>query len=526
MGDYRQHAPAKARWRTKLNPMALISRSLGYGILGTFAGLIVASHFNPLPLGRSGDVVPEPYRLPKIPGGTALRLAMVHDILHERYLRHGDAWYTQRNTDARKILAQDEPKPGAAPSIKCLDAMDDLAVGLDRTGHDDQAIEVLRKKLALVSPLPPPPATRAAFDAEDKPFPYDLDSADLEAISAARDLPPLQHHQYTTCANLGTMLVHGYMAKAQAGDADAMAKVKEGLGFIERSIAINPGAHFGRERWQAIAIEALLADIARPDLLMTDDLIGEPLNKPFIRGNGRLAASVYARNPPNFSDPAISDGDRLKIRWNIDRVGIDPDWAAVVNPDYPDSMPFDEPALALIGMWTLGGGPNPHSAMAMGRIMENIGQYSIAWEGYERAVELQDHFWPDARIRANLVSICKDRQAAIAQIEAPSKSDAWQASMRARHVAELAWGQAYQKAYHEFEASQIAAGVPLDDPKFYNTFFQNRPNIASDPGLSDDILVIHKHPKAWADVLPCMLLGLGIGMAFGELMDRDLRRAP
>ena len=35
-------------------------------------------------------------------------------------------------------------------------------------------------------------------------------------------------------------------------------------------------------------------------------------------------------------------------------------------------MPFDEPVLGVIGMWTLGGGPNPHSALALG-----VGELSV-----------------------------------------------------------------------------------------------------------------------------------------------------
>jgi hypothetical protein len=42
---------------------------------------------------------------------------------------------------------------------------------------------------------------------------------------------------------------------------------------------------------------------------------------------------------------------------------------------------------------------------------------------------------------------------------------------------------AYQKAYQDFESSQIKAGVSLNDPNFYAPFFKDRPSIASPPAL-------------------------------------------
>jgi len=122
-----------------------IRRFIVFAVAGFLAGYFIASEWNPLPLGSRTRLIPAPYRLPKIPGGTALRLAMVHDVLHERYLRHGSAWYTQRNADARKIMAEQTPHSGSAPSLRYLDALDDLAVGLERTGQSAEAISVLQK---------------------------------------------------------------------------------------------------------------------------------------------------------------------------------------------------------------------------------------------------------------------------------------------------------------------------------------------------------------------------------------------
>jgi hypothetical protein len=198
-------------------------------------------------------------------------------------------------------------------------------------------------------------------------------------------------------------------------------------------------------------------------------------------------------------------------RW-ITRTGIDSDWQKVVHSDYPASMPFDEPTLAIIGMWTMGGGPNPHFALALSQIMNNVGQWAIAWNACERAVELQETFWPDADIRAAMVKQCRDLQSSIAIKESKDNPDAWQTKMRQQHQAELAWGISYQNAYHDFEARQIAAGVPLDDPNFYAAFFKNRAPIASNPGRADDLLVTHTKATSISDALPSAVLAMGLGM--------------
>jgi hypothetical protein len=81
---------------------------------------------------------------------------------------------------------------------------------------------------------------------------------------------------------------------------------------------------------------------------------------------------------------------------------------------------------------------------------------------------------------------------------------------------------AYQKSYQEFEASRIAAGVSLNDPNFYAPFFQTHPSIASAPGLSDDAIVTQVEAHSWLDLLPCMILGFGIGMALALLVPEKI----
>ena len=145
--------------------------------------------------------------------------------------------------------------------------------------------------------------------------------------------------------------------------------------------------------------------------------------------------------------------------------------------------------------------------------MEGANQLAIAWNAYERAIEMEDQFWPDPAVCAKFVDLCKRRQDGIAQMEFPSDPATWQQRMRQAHRDELAWGQSYQKAYQDYEAKQIAAGVPLSDPKFYGAFFAGRPPIASDVGDSDNLIVI-----AGRNPLPPILLGSGLLLAYGVLV--------
>ena len=113
---------------------------------------VAASLLNPLSLGPRSRLEPAAYCVSKIPGGTSLRLAMVHDVLNERYLRHGNAWYARRNADARQIMADEPPAPSTVPSEKYLSAMDDLAVGLEQIGQYDEAIALMQKNSPCSAP--------------------------------------------------------------------------------------------------------------------------------------------------------------------------------------------------------------------------------------------------------------------------------------------------------------------------------------------------------------------------------------
>lgn len=108
------------------------------------------------------------------------------ELITGKFLRHSAAFYEWRVADRRRRLAE---KPGD------LALRDDLAVALDKLGRHD------------------------------------------EAIAVARETEKLAPDRYETHANLGTFLIHA-------------GRLEEGLKHIDRAIAINPDAHFGREVYQ------------------------------------------------------------------------------------------------------------------------------------------------------------------------------------------------------------------------------------------------------------------------------------
>jgi hypothetical protein len=354
---------------------------------------------------------------------------MVHDVVHERFLRHGPAFYRERNRRAREALSNGE---GDADALA-----DDLGVGLDSLGEHAEAVRVMRRKLA---------------------------SQQMRGLTG-RAL-------YTSYANLGTFLIHGNFKRAVAGDADGLAELKEGLSFIRKSIEVNPEAHFGREEWQARAVEFLLEASARPAVLLERDLIGNSLPEAiftprdsFTREvNEAAIGRIIALSRP---DKHISPLDRARIRGTITRVGKD-----------GQKMPFDEPVLGIIGMWHLGGGANPHFALALGETMLRVGQRYIAWCAYERAVILASRFWPDAAIRDKFIKHCRRRQHNIEQQLPEGEAE----ELRTRFEAELAFGQRMQREYHEYEEEQIAAGKFESNAAWQGDFKNGRGEVATRPG--------------------------------------------
>jgi hypothetical protein len=487
-------------------------------LVGGAFGAIAARTWNPFPLSPRSQFVHAAYCWPKVPGATALRLAMVHDVLHERYLRHGSVWYEQRAILARAIISKGDPS-NDVPSITVLDAMDDLAVALIMLHHETDATVVMRDKLKLLGEAPASIPAAAS---------QDYLSTDLEQMAANHPLTALEHHRYSAHANLGTALVLEAFSEIGKNDPAASSELREGLAETERAIVLNPTAHFGRENWQAITVAHLLGCIDQPAILTKFTLAGQPLDSQTGTALHHYSYYYFARMPQaSLIETTLSNDVRTSLRMHVNLMELDADWAAAVHSPFTGKYPSDEPLLGMIGMWTLGGGPNPHFALAIARLMEACDERFIAWDAYERACEFPAGFWPTGDASATLIRYCRARQDAIARSIAPTDPAGWQAQQRKAHAEELAWGRAYQQAYQDFERKQIEAGVSLDDPHFYDAFFKDRPSIASAVGHADDIFVTQLQPRYWMDYLPCVTLGVGVCLLVDEVRRRVLKnRSP
>jgi hypothetical protein len=420
-------------------------------------------------------VYPLPHHIPKYPGGVTLRFAMVHDVIHERFPWHGPAYHQERNRRARAAIAEEDAKrkPGEAPSAAYFAHVDDLTVGLERLGQHQEAIALMQDKMRRQE----------------------------AAGQKGRDL-------YSSKANLGTFLILWQIQEGFADRDAAKKRLTEGLKLVRESMEVNPEAHFGREVWQAVLLEYLIAALDDPTLLTRFDMIGNDLTSSRVshrvfsmqfahkwnRSGLKDDAAVYLRKQAgeNIAEQA-SVTDPKVFREEIRRVGAeDPAWVDAVKPSQSKAVPFDEPVLGIVGMWRYGGGANPHFALALAEIMARVGQRYIAWCAYERAVLLSDHFSTDPAIVQKLVEHCRASQSRLEEYMPSEERD----QLRPRFQKELAFGQRYQAAYQEYEAKRIAEGADIDDPHFYDAFdaafkAEHGPNatIATPVGDEDKFIV-------------------------------------
>lgn len=449
-----------------------------------------------------------PHQVPKYPDGVSFRFAMAHDVIHERFSKHGPAHYRERDRLTREKLAK---LPADDPARFPLE--DDLAAGLERLGRSDEAVAVMRDKLAR------------------------QEARGLEGRAL-----------YSSFANLGTFLIHGSAQKAFAGDKAARERFRKGVAFIRKSVEVNPEAHFGREQWQAAIAEFLLAAMDNPTLLTTYDCLGnrldlgidETLNREADwtdTGYGRPYDAAFAQGKvadevPLFFVPGTrpDDPSRWKlispIRAHITKVGAEAGWDAVAVPSHRAPVPFDEPVLGIIGMWRQGAGANPHFALALGETMLRVGQRFIAWDAYERAAQLADRYSKDPNIQDALRAHCRKRQTEIEQ-RLPA-NPATVARLHSQFDAELAYGQEFQKAYQEYETARIAAGFSIDDPHFFDGFSRKAEAISSPSGPEELYARVprdrmHTYLGKWRDALSLFTAGLA-ALTTSALL--SLRRRP
>ena len=478
---------------------------LRFVVLPIAVGLGVYLLANPLRGTLVERDLPLPYHIPKHAGNLTLRLAMVHDVIHDRYARHGPDYYRQRNQDVLAALKNLDPaRKGEAD--RYFQLQDDLGVGLEFLGRHEEAVALMRKKW----------------------------SRQIELGCQGREL-------YSTCANLGTFLILWQLSEGFGDAAGAKKRIAESIGWIRKAVEYYPESHFGRENWQLVLEEFLLAAIDDPWLLAEFDMVGNRLGQTFHPSRRHLTfdekrwleldalnrplaekARRFLQNDGKFDPLDIDAGLTVTALRNvITKVGADEGWSRA-GTSLKEPVPFDEPVLGIIGMWRMGAGANPHFALALGQIMELVGQRHIAWSALERAQRLQNGFSRDPAICGKLADRCRELQEVIAM---GSLEDNNREERTRRFDQDLSNGQAYQKAYVEYEAKMIAAGVSLDDPHFYDAFESAKGPIATPVGKEEKVYEEVKHfsPLPTAG-LPVFLGGLAL-LATAALRPRKWFRA-
>ena len=137
----------------------------------------------------------------------------ITEIITGRFDRFPPLYYEMR---LERVAKQLESHPDN------LELYDDAGVACDRLGRHDEAIEWMAKK-------------RAVLDALNEPN---------------------TEHEYRYLANLGTMHIHRWLSNG--ANREDMTDAKLARELIAKAIELNPDAHFGRERYQLLAIEWIL----------------------------------------------------------------------------------------------------------------------------------------------------------------------------------------------------------------------------------------------------------------------------
>ncbi|HYO71754.1 MAG TPA: tetratricopeptide repeat protein [Archangium sp.] len=143
----------------------------------------------------------------------SIGLDEVAAVVRGRLLKHSAIFYERKVAYTLPLLDREDVKP---------EGYDDVAVAYEKLGRTQEAI--------------------ATMEAKEKRFPG----------------------LYTTAANLGTFHAH-------AGD------YPRALEELRRALALNPDAHFGREKYQVKAIEYLQRLAATPGLVQKEEFLGLPL---------------------------------------------------------------------------------------------------------------------------------------------------------------------------------------------------------------------------------------------------------
>ncbi|MBI1375597.1 MAG: hypothetical protein GC159_23035 [Phycisphaera sp.] len=155
----------------------------------------------------------------------------VVDIIVGRFERNPPLYYEMRLERATKDI---DTNPAD------LNAYDDAATSCDHLNRDDDAIDWMARKKAQLDDLTLP------LKPDDR-----------------------NDHTYRYYANLGTFFAHRWVKGG--AHRDNLDDLREAQRLIAAAIEINPDAHFGREKFQLMAIEWLIDPAVGPEEIREDE---------------------------------------------------------------------------------------------------------------------------------------------------------------------------------------------------------------------------------------------------------------
>ena len=136
-------------------------------------------------------------------------------VITGRFDRFPAKYYEMRLARVSELIGKSESDPSL---------FDDAGVACDRLGRNDEAIQWMVKKKVVLDLLP---------ESETK-----------------------KTHMYRYLANLGTFHSHRWLKTV--GEGGNLQDIEKAVELIRAAIALNPNAHFGREKYQLIALEWIL----------------------------------------------------------------------------------------------------------------------------------------------------------------------------------------------------------------------------------------------------------------------------
>ena len=257
------------------------------------------------------------------------------ELIAGKFLRHSDGFYEWRVADRRARIAAHDSGTKPLSDADLAAAYDDLAVALDKLGGHDDAIAAIREKSARL------PKTGG----------------------------------YETHANLGTLLVHA-------------GRYEEGLKELNAALAINPDAHFGRERYQISLVEYLLEMRAIPR---------DPID----------AKSEYAGSPRRYHNFSS---------WHLERSGIDIEDGRT--GEEAEEKEVEQTLKGLLGMMRFGDFRSPALLEAVGDVLDHRSRIRpgsdsngqrLAARAYLRAAEFSEDHLDRARLRRKFLNVCRSQ---------------------------------------------------------------------------------------------------------------------